>query len=274
MKNFSKRELYAAGEPLGDSVTRKHGKKVIFGGGGGGGGTSKTTQEIPAELKPLAAAYASKAMNLGNQGYTPYTGQRFADMNNVEGSAVNMIANRAMNGSPELSAGSHNIADTLNGSYLSQGNPYLQSQINQGAQSLTRNYYDAVKNTDASAAQNGSYGGSAWQQMQDNNSRNLASTLGNLESTVRYQNYGDERSRQMQALSLAPTYANQPYQDAQQLMNAGQFLQDQKQQGLDYGYQQYQDQQNLPYKQLAAMSGVFGSNLGSTSTTTQTGGGK
>lgn len=275
MKNYSKRELYAAGEPLGDSVTRKNGGKVIFGsGGGGGGGQSTTTQSIPDELKPLASAYASKAINLANQGYTPYAGQRFADMNNAESSAVNMIANRAMNGSAELNAGSRNLTDTLNGMYLGQSNPYLQSQIDQGSQGLMRNYYDAMKNTDAAAAKSGVYGGSSWEQMASDNSRNLATGLSNLESGMRYNNYSDERGRQLQATGMSPTYANQPYQDAQQLMTAGQFLQDQKQQSLDGGYQQYQDSQNLPYKQLAAMSGVFGSNLGSTATTTQSGGGK
>lgn len=73
---------------------------------------------------------------------------------------------------------------------------------------------------------------------------------------------------------LGLQYGNQAYTDAQQLLSAGQTQQDQAQQGLDFNYQQYLDQQNLPYKQLAAMSGVFGSNLGGTSTTTQSGGGK
>ena len=36
--SFSRRELYALGEMLGDSVTRKEGGRIIYGGGGSGGG--------------------------------------------------------------------------------------------------------------------------------------------------------------------------------------------------------------------------------------------
>jgi hypothetical protein len=254
-----------------DLGPQRYGPRKLF--KGGGGGTSTTVQSIPSELKPLASAYTDKAINLGQQGYAPYSGQRFAGLNSAQGNAIGMTADRAMNGSPEMAAGSNTLTNTLNGGFLN-GSPHLQSQIDQGAQSLTRNYQNAANSTDATMARSGAFGGSAWQQAQQGNARELASTLGNLENNVRFNNYNMERGNQMQALGLAPTYGNQAYQDASQLMKAGQVLQDQQQQGLDYNYQQFQEQQNLPYKQLAAMSGVFGSNLGSTSTTNQTGGGK
>jgi hypothetical protein len=84
------------------------------------------------------------------------------------------------------------------------------------------------------------------------------------------------RNDQMKSgiLNLAPTYANQSYTDAAQLMKVGQQYQDNSQQNLDAQYQGYLDQQNLPYKQLAAMSGVFGSGIGQTSATKSSGGGK
>lgn len=46
MRTYSRRELYAAGEFLGESVTRKEGGRIIYGGGGssGGGGTPAPTQ--------------------------------------------------------------------------------------------------------------------------------------------------------------------------------------------------------------------------------------
>ena len=43
----------------------------------------------------------------------------------------------------------------------------------------------------------------------------------------------------------------------------------------DFSFEEFMRQQNLPYEQLAAMSGVFGSNLGGTSVTkSDSGGGK
>lgn len=72
---------------------------------------------------------------------------------------------------------------------------------------------------------------------------------------------------------MAQQFGNQAYTDAEQMLKAGQTAQDQEQQNLDFNYQQFQEAENLPYKQLAAMSGVFGSGLGGTSTSTQSGGG-
>ena len=51
--SYSRRELYAMGEPLGESVTRKEGGRIIYGGGGGGPTTSTTnTSNIPDWLRP------------------------------------------------------------------------------------------------------------------------------------------------------------------------------------------------------------------------------
>jgi hypothetical protein len=51
--SYSRRELYAMGEPLGESVTRKEGGRIIYGGGGGGATTSTTnTSNIPDWLRP------------------------------------------------------------------------------------------------------------------------------------------------------------------------------------------------------------------------------
>jgi hypothetical protein len=57
--SYSRRELYAMGEPLGDCVTRKEGGRIVYGGGGSGGGgspapTQNTTQtsNIPEYAKP------------------------------------------------------------------------------------------------------------------------------------------------------------------------------------------------------------------------------
>lgn len=52
--SYSRRELYAMGEPLGESVTRKEGGRIIYGGGGGGGPTSSTVVQsnVPDWLRP------------------------------------------------------------------------------------------------------------------------------------------------------------------------------------------------------------------------------
>lgn len=284
----SRRQLYALGEPFGDSVTKTtFGKHRIYGGGDddGGGGTSVTKQEIPAELKPLASAYTTKAIGLSNQGFQPYYGQRYADLNGTQMAGVNMAASRALNGSQTMKNAESFMNTTMNGGnqtnvmanpYAGMNNPYLNSAID--------NAMGDVSTRVNSQFSGSNYGTTAHQGT-------LAEELGNVANTMRMQDYGMQQQlaenavarnleadqfdmgNRMAAMQYAPTFGNEAYNNANQLMNAGQVLQDQQQQNLDFAYQQFAEQQDLPYKQLAAMSGVFGSNLGGSSTTQQSGGG-
>ena len=226
--------------------------------GGGGGGTSTTTQSIPDELKPLATAYTNKAIGLSNQGYTPYSGQRFADQNSMQTNAMQMISDRAQNGDQTGIMGSANNA--MNQMLGDNTNPYLDSMVNRAMGSVTSNYNTAAINS-------GSYGNSGLAEQYQRN-------LGDVATQMYGNAYNTDQANKLQALGMAQQYGNQAYADAEQLMKAGQTQQDESQKQYDYGYQNYLDEQALPYKQLAAMSGVFGSNLGGSSTTTQDSGGK
>ena len=226
--------------------------------GGGGGGTSTTIQNIPDELKPLATAYTNTAIGLSNQGYTPYSGQRFADQNSMQTNAMQMISDRAQNGDQTGIMGNANNA--MNQMLGDNTNPYLDSMVNKAMGSVTSNYNTAAINS-------GSYGNSGLAEQYQRN-------LGDVATQMYGNAYNTDQANKLQALGMAQSYGNQAYSDAEQLMRAGGELQDQNQKYYDYSYQNYLDEQALPYKQLAAMSGVFGSNLGGSSTTTQNSGGK
>jgi hypothetical protein len=223
---------------------------------GGGGETSTTSQQLPAELKPLATAYANKAINLSNQGYTPYTGDRYADLNNVQNQALGQTIDRAVNGSRTMDNAEQALNQQIQGG---QGNPYLDSMVQRAQDSVKSNF-------NTSAINSGSFGNSGVQEA-------YTKQLGDVASQMYGQAYDGDQARQMQAIGMAPTFGNQAYADADKLMTAGQVLQDQSQQDKDFAYQQYQEKQNLPYQQLAAMSGVFGSNLGNSASTKTSGGG-
>jgi hypothetical protein len=63
--NYSRRQLEAFGEPLGESVTRKEGGRIIYGGGGGGGQPTTTTvnqSNIPEYLRPQVETVLGGAM--------------------------------------------------------------------------------------------------------------------------------------------------------------------------------------------------------------------
>ncbi|WP_288253758.1 hypothetical protein [uncultured Hydrogenophaga sp.] len=251
---ITKRQLYAAGEPLGDCVTRREAGRLIC-GGGGGGGQSTTTQSIPEELKPLADAYVGKAINLGNTGYQPYGGQRYAGLNDLQQQGLDAIAQRATQGSQTVDNAEQQLNQVIAGGNT---NPYLDQMVGRAQDSVRSGYNTAAVNS-------GSFGNAGLAEQ-------AGRQMGEVATQMYGQAYDQDRARQMQAIGMAPQFGNQAYSDAQQILNAGQIKQDQQQQGLDFNYQQFQDQQNLPYRQLAAMAGPFGSNLGST--TTQSGGGK
>lgn len=223
--------------------------------GGGGGGTTQTVQSIPEELKPLATAYTNKAIGLADQPFQAYGGQRYADLNGTQQQGIGMIQQRAMNGSPVMDAAQSNLQGMMQGG----SNPYLDAMVN-------RAQGNVMGNANAAGARSGSFGNSGIAEA-------AAKQMGDVATSMYGGAYEADQGRRMQAIGMAPTFGNQAYADAGNLLKAGQLQQDQAQQGMDFGFQQYQDAQNLPFKQLAGMSGVFGSNLGGQSTTTQSGGG-
>jgi len=224
-------------------------------GGGGGGGSSTTVQSIPEELKPLATAYTSKAVGLSDQPYVPYTGQRYEPLNATQNLGIQSIQNRALNGGATLNNAESNLNQMMSGG----SNPYLDAMYNKAARNVVSNYQVADRGS-------GSFGNSGLQE-------SLGTGLADLATGMYGNAYAQDQNNRLQAIGMAPTINQAAYQPASQLLNAGQILQDQAQQNKDFAYQQFQEKQDLPYKQLAAMSGVFGSNLGSTSTTQQSGGG-
>lgn len=287
----------------------------------GGGGSSTTTQTIPNELKPLAAAYSNKAMDLANQPYQSYGGQQVAAPNWEQNFGADLATRRARYGDPLMDQANSTMQNALASGnaatanpygYASNGgsnqyagsNPYLQQNIDAALGDITRNYNSAVApGLTTQMVSSGSFGNTGAQASTQNALNDLTKNLGNTASSMRMQDYTSQQglaenqlNRNMQTsqfnsgmgndyasrndqmksniLNLAPTYGNQAYTDAAQMFKVGQQYQDNTQQGLDAQYQNYLDQQNLPYKQLAAMSGVFDSGLGQSQSTKSSGGGK
>ena len=244
------------GGPAMDALPAFKGDKLRPHKGGGGGGTTTTTQSIPKELKPLAKKYAADAMALSNQEYNPYTAQRFEDLNSNQNQGIDAMMQRAQNGSQTIDNAEGQLNQIIQGGNT---NPYLDQMVGKAQDSVRSQFNTGAVNS-------GSFGNSG---LQEQFQKGLSDT-----ATQMYgQAYETDRNRQMQGIGMAQQFGTQDYADAEQMLKAGQIQQDQNQQGLDFNYQQFQEKENLPYKQLAAMSGVFGTNLGSTSTSKQSGGG-
>lgn len=252
--SISRRDLYAAGEPFGASCTRMDGGRRIY-GGGGGGSTSTSTPVIAEEFKPLANLYTQQATQLANTPWQAYGGQRYADLNNTQQAGIGMIQDRAMNGSATMGNAESNLNQFIQGGNT---NPYLDQMVQKAQDSVKSNF-------NTSAVNSGSFGNSGLQQQ-------YAAGLTDVATQMYGNAYNTDQANRMQAIGMAPTFGNAAYQDAGQLLNAGNLQQQQVQNNLDFGYQQYQDAQNTPYKKLQTIGGVVGQAQGSTSTTS--GGGK
>lgn len=252
----------------------------------GGGGSSTTVQSIPAELKPLASAYSQKAIALSNQRYQPYYGDRFADLNSTQNAGIRMMQQRAQGGDPTVQAGAANIQRQLNSApteaavnpYAQQGNPYLDAMVGKAQESVMRS-------ANQMAAGSGSFGNSGIAEQAAEQFGDVATSMyGNAwGQQAQLAEAGAGRSDAMRqswasnnlnAAGLGLQYGDQAYRDADQMLQAGQIQQDQAQQDKDFNYQQFTERQDLPYKQLAAMSGVFSSFPGGSTVTKQKGGGK
>ena len=255
---ISRKQLYAMGEPLGDSATRtKPGGRIYGGGGSGGGGptTSTTTNQIDGRFSPLIDYATQAAGNVQRSGFTPYGGQRFADMNGTQQAGIGMIQDRALNGDSTMNQADQTLQQTLKGGNT---NPYLDSMVQKAQGSV-------MGNMGALQARSGSFGNSGIAEQG-------AAQMGKIATDMYGGAYAGDRANQMQALSLAPQYGNQKYTDAAQLMKAGGQVQDQAQQKNDFNFNQFQDQQNTPYKQMAAYSGLLGSSGSTGSSSTQNSG--
>jgi hypothetical protein len=238
--------------------------------------TYTSSQTMPSWVQPFASGYLDRAQNVADQQYQPYTGATVAGFNPFQTSAFQGIADRASAGNPAMNAANQQAVGTMNGYYLN-GNPFLQSQIDSAQGDLTKQWNNVAKPAwDTAMSNSGSFGNAGVAQANAYAQEGLQKNLGQISSNMRFQNYDQERGRQMQAMGMAPSFANQDYQDLNALQGVGNTIQGQDQKMLTDQYNRFLDSKNYPNQQLDvmrnALSGVnFGSNTTQTAPGTSTG---
>lgn len=215
---------------------------------------------------------ATNAQNVGSLAYNPFGQSTVVEANPWQQQSWQNTFNRGMQGAQEVSDARTQLTNTINGGgfqsnpFLQQSNPYLQSSIDSALGDITRNYNLAVKpQTEAAMVNSGSFGNSGIQQMQQEQQRQLADSMGKTASNMRFADYQqqanmyeNERNRQMQAVNSAPTFANVDYTDLQAMQQAGNALQQQQQSERTGAYNQYLDAREWPFKTLGAQAGAMG----------------
>lgn len=236
--SYSRRQLYAMGEPIGDSATyrKADGGLVLGDGGGGGGGGSQpanTTQVQTQELPEWARGYAKDVLakgqaitDISQNPYQAYGGERTAGFSNLQKESF-------------AEAGPQGFQNTV-GQYMS---PYIQNVLNNQIAASNRGYDISGMQEAARATQAGAFGGGRQAIMQAENER--ARNAANQAITA-------------QGLQNAYQGATQQYNTGmQQLSTLGGQQQAQRQKELDVPYQEFLNQQNYPYRQLSYMSDLI-----------------
>ncbi len=260
--------------------------------GGGGGNSTSTTVAQPAKyVKPYVLDMLHRAGDLSNREYNPYTGEQVAPLNAQHRQGMNLVTNRALNGDPAFTAASNQAQDTLNGNYLGRGafrnemagvdNPYLNQVINNTNADITRSFTNAtMPQTDASMARAGAFGGSAWQQQNAENNRQMAAELAKNTANMRMNDYhnqqqfaenladrqsqawGQERGNMMGMVGAGQQLSNQAYTDAQNMLGVGDITRDYQQTLNNQNYQNFLNQQNWPLQNLDILGNAINRAMG------------
>jgi hypothetical protein len=250
---------------------------TFYGGGSGGGGgqTSKTTNELDPTVRPFVEYGLNEAKGLYQTGTpTYYPGQTYVGPSAQTTSALSAAQSRALGGNPLLPAAQKQQLGSIQGDYLSAGNPYFTRALAGPTEQATQAYNDAIKNAQGTASMAGRYGSGVSADIQNRAASTLASTLANKYGDLAYQNYAGERAMQNQAVMNAPTLAQADYADISQLANVGKTAEDYQKTALQADLDRFNFEQNKPYQKLSSYLGAaYGAPMGNVSTTTQSGGG-
>ena len=242
--NYSRRQLEALGEPLGESVTRtKPGGRIYGGGDSQPTSMTQTSLSYAPEVQPAINEIFSGAMELAKQPYERYQYNRIAGFDpmqlQAQQAAANMrvspylgqasgiagnVANRAMNMNYDPTRFMEERVRTgqftdpnVAGRYMS---PYMQNVVDIGKREAARQDAIAGNQRAAQAVGAGAFGGSRQAIMEAEAQRNLAQQMGDIQAKGSQAAYEQaaQQFQQDQARMLQASMANQAKNlEAQQL---------------------------------------------------------
>jgi hypothetical protein len=191
--SYSRRELYAAGEPLGESVTRKEGGRVVYGGGGGGGGPppeqkpqsqSVYQSTIPEYAKPYVETMLGTAQqqiyNYDDAGH-PTTMKEYKPYStdpNAYVAGFSPMQQNAMQSAQGMQAGPQGFQQDV-GAYMS---PFIQQALQPQLREAARGSAIQGQQQQAQATQAGAFGGGRDAIMRAERERNLGQLQGDIMS--------------------------------------------------------------------------------------------
>ena len=243
--------------------------------GGGGGGNSNTTQEIDPNVVPYVRDALSEQKRLYHEGAPEYYGkQTYLDPNSQQQQAIDMMTANANVNNPMLQNATNLNNQMIQGDFL-QNNPNFNAVMDTAGRKATDLYNTATQGTMSDVSQAGRYGSNAHANLQAGNAGKLAQSLSDTAGQYAYQNYANERGNQINAMQNAGQIAQNQNIGANNLMNAGNLQAGFDQTALNADIARHDYGQNAQQQHLSNYTNaVWGAPGGSSSTTSQSGGGK
>lgn len=290
--SYSRRELYAMGEPFGDCATeRKVDGRYLCGLGGGGGGnpantTQTVTQELPAWARPFAKEALGKAAALSNSPYQTYGGERVAQFTPLQKQAFEQAGGQQVASQIGQATG---LAGLVGGSsFRDQGtaqgfmSPYMQAVVDQQMSSAQRQADIAGERRKADFIRAGGFGGARQAIENAEAAKALASQKAELQAKglqtafEQAQNqFNQEQTQRLNAAQALGTLGTSQFGQEMDIMARRADLGGQQraatQDILSQQYQDFLNQQRSPYDQLAFLTSMIrGTPMGGTTAQYQT----
>jgi len=232
----------------------------------GSGSTTTQTQGPPEWLQNYGRDYLGMAGQIAQTPYTPYGGQRVADLTGAQTRGIDFL-DSLIGGNSNLGNSQAMLDETLSGGGM---NPYLGGMSDRIVGDAGRAYGQATGATTARFNRPGSWGSSAHMGEQDRVDQNFSRGMGDALSQLYAGGYENERNRQMQAVGASTGLYDTLGRGANNAITAGNVDRSYMQDLLNSAYSDFTDWRNYPTQQLDIFGNALGRAMGSGGQTSTT----
>jgi hypothetical protein len=233
-----------------------------------GGGSQTVYQKLDPKQAPFVEYGLEEAQRLYEGGMPSYfPDQTYVSPSEQTEMALSAAQNRAATGNPLVPAAQQQFLNTIQGDYTSATNPYFANRFATASDAATQKYFDAVNQINSQASMAGRYGSGAQNDLIDRATGQLSKSLSDTAGALAFDNYNQERARQLQTAQAAPAMAATDYADIDKMLQLGQIGEGYSEMALRDSINRFNFQQALPGAQLQQyLSAAYGAPMGTVTT--------
>ena len=231
--------------------------------------TTQSSAPWSGQQEYLTTGYQRARDDILNRPTEFYPNSTVVPFSPVSEQALTMQEQRALAGSPVTQAAQSQVQSTVQGDFLN-ANPYLSQAITDATQPVVERFQeDIVPSIQSAYSSAGRYGSGLQQRGEERAAQAALDQASKIASDMSYRNFADERTRQLQAATIAPEMARQDYVDLQALKGVGVEREGMAGAQLQEDIQRFAQQQQAPKDALAQYMALVGGGGYTDQTTTE-----